>query len=309
MVDLSIVIPCYNSSDSIHELAEKLNSVLENMNITYEVIFINDCSIDDSLSSIKNVVYLYNSMVVIDLMFNVGQFRALYCGLEASNGKYIITMDDDLQHSPEEIPNFYRAIENDDELDAIFGKVLEKKHSIVRKVGSFFVKKINEIIFKKPKSLHMSSFRILRRVLVETMLSHNTMYPVFGPMILKSTRRIINIDIDHKPRKYKKSNYNLLLLLRTTLDNIINFSSLPLKCISLIGFFSAFIGFLIGVIYLIRYMVFGNTIEGWTSLAVLLNIYGGLILLSIGVIGEYLIRVLFEVQGSPKYKIRQIYKS
>ena len=152
MVDLSIVIPCYNSSDSIHELAEKLNSVLENMNITYEVIFINDCSIDDSLSSIKNVVYLYNSMVVIDLMFNVGQFRALYCGLEASNGKYIITMDDDLQHSPEEIPNFYRAIENDDELDAIIGKVLEKKHSIVRKVGSFFVKKINEIIFKKPKS-------------------------------------------------------------------------------------------------------------------------------------------------------------
>ena len=308
MVELSIVIPCYNSSKSIEELAEKLNLVLIDMGVAYEVIFINDCSKDNSFTVIKKVVNKYSNMLLIDLMFNVGQFRALYCGLEASSGKFVVTLDDDLQHNPSDITKLYQTIKEDDDLDAVFGKPAVKEHGIVRNIGSLFIKKVNEQIFRKPKNLTMSAFRILRKELVETILAHNTMYPVFGPMVLKSTNRIINVDIEHSPRKYGKSNYSTLLLLKTTFDNIINFSSAPLQFISLFGIMASFTGLILAFIYALRYFMFDSIVSGWTTLVVLLNIYGGLILLSIGVIGEYLNRILVEVQGSPKYVIREIYK-
>ena len=307
LLELSIVIPCYNSAKSLPELQERLKNSLDDLEINYEVIYVNDCSKDQTLSELKKLVHNDTNIKVIDLMFNAGQFRALYCGFEIAQGKFIVTIDDDLQHPPEEIFKLYNAIKNNENVDAVFGKYERKKHSFFRNLGSSLIKRINEKIYHKPKHLTMSAFRIMRRDLVETILSHKTISPVLGAIILKSTSQIINVNVQHDKRKHGKSNYNVIKLIKTTFDNVLNFSSLPLQTISIIGMFVSFISFVFSMFYLALYFVTDVTIPGWTSIMVLLNFYAGLILISLGLIGEYLIRILMEVNGTPKYKIRKIY--
>lgn len=306
--DISVVIPCYNSQKTIKELNERLNTCLQKLQVAYEIIYVNDHSKDYTLDELKILVEKYEHIKVIDLMFNVGQFRALYCGLNATEGKYIVTIDDDLQHPPEEIKKLYLAIKDRSDIDAVFGKYVEKKHSFLRNIGTGMIKIINEKLYDKPKHLTMSSFRILSRELVETVLSYKTISPVLGAIILKSTKRIINVDVQHDARKYGKSNYSLIKLLKTTLDNALNFSSMPLQIISSIGIAVSIVSFFISLFYFLRYFFSDIGVPGWTSLMVLLNFYAGLILISLGLIGEYLIRILMEVNGTPMYKIRKIYK-
>jgi len=308
MVKLSVVIPCYNSSKSLEELSLRLDNSLQKLKISYEVIFVNDYSKDSTLVVAKDIVEQYKSFRVIDMMFNVGQAKALYCGLENSNGEYVVTMDDDLEHKPEDIVKLYNKINSDENIDVVFGNRIEKKHSALRRFGSFMIGKLNEKIFNKPKDISLSPFRILRRKLVETITSHRTMFPILGLMILKSTRRMSSINIEHQARKYGESNYSLAMLIKITFDNIINFSSLPLKYISYIGLGASLLSFLLALLYILKYFIFGVGVSGWTTLVVLINFYSGLILLSIGIIGEYLIRILSEVQGYPIYKIRNIYE-
>jgi len=308
MVELSVVIPCYNSSKSLEELSLRLDNSLQKLKISYEVIFVNDYSKDSTLVVAKEIVEEYESFRVIDMMFNVGQAKALYCGLENSNGEYVVTMDDDLEHKPEDIVKLYNKINSDKNIDVVFGNRMEKKHSALRKFGSFMIGKLNEKIFNKPKDISLSPFRILRKKLVDTIISHRTMFPIIGLMILKSTRRMSSINIEHQSRKYGESNYSLAMLVKITFDNIINFSSLPLKYISYIGLSASLLSFFLALIYILKYFIFGVSVSGWTTLVVLINFYSGLILLSIGIIGEYLIRILSEVQGYPIYKIRDIYE-
>jgi len=306
-LELSIVIPCYNSAKSLSKLNVRLHRALDSLGVVYEIIYINDCSKDTTLEELKKLAATSSKVTVVDIMYNVGQFRALYCGFENSKGKYIVTIDDDLQHPPEEIPKLYNTIKNAKNIDAVFGRYESKEHSLFRNVGTAFIKLINEKIYGKPKNLTMSAFRIMRRELIDTILTHKTISPVLGAIILKSTRQIVNVDIQHNKRKHGTSNYNLIKLIKTTLDNVLNFSSLPLQTISIIGITVAFISFLFSVFYFVQYFVADIDIPGWTSIMVLLNFYAGLILISLGLIGEYLIRILMEVNGTPKYKIRQVY--
>lgn len=308
LCEISVVIPCYNSQKAIKELNERLYACLESLKVEYEIIYVNDHSKDNTLEELKLLVQTGAHIKIIDLMFNVGQFRALYCGLNNAKGKYIVTIDDDLQHPPEEIIKLYSTIKERSDIDAVFGRYEEKKHSLFRNVGTALIKFINEKLYGKPTHLTMSSFRIMRRELVETVLNHKTISPVLGAIILKSTQRIINVDVRHDLRKYGKSNYSLAKLLKTTLDNALNFSSMPLQIISSIGIIVSIVSFLISVFYLLRYFFSDISVPGWTSLMVLLNLYAGLILISLGLIGEYLIRILMEVNGTPMYKIRDIYQ-
>lgn len=306
-IELSIVIPCYNSQTSIPELNKRLHQSLQSLQKSYEIIYVNDQSKDHTLQKLTQIADSSEHVKVIDLMFNVGQFRALYCGFEEAIGKYIVTIDDDLQHPPEEIEKLYIAIKKNNDIDAVFGRYEEKKHSHFRNIGSSFIKFINERIYGKPKNLTMSAFRIMRRELVETILSHKTISPVIGAVILKSTNKIINVKVQHDKRKYGTSNYTTVKLLKATLDNALNFSSLPLQTVSLIGLIVSTISFLFSMFYLVRYFFTDTGVPGWTSIMVLLNFYAGLILVSLGFIGEYLIRILMEVNGTPKFKIRKIY--
>ncbi len=305
---LSIVIPCYNSEKSIEELVDRIIAVKEKNKYQIQIVLVNDFSRDFTLNKLELLAAKYNEVEVIDLMFNVGQFRTLICGFEHADGDYIVTMDDDLQHPPEEIPKMLNFLIENTHLDVVLGKPFKKEHSLYRNLGSLLIRFVNKNIFNKPKDLVMSSYRVMNASLKDTLVSHKTMFPIIGPLILASTKRIENIEIEHKERVYGKSNYSLSKLIKTTFDNIINFSSLPLKLISFIGVIGMSISIFITLYLIIRYITGGIGVAGWTSNMLLINFYGGLTLFSIGVIGEYLIRVLQEVNGFPKYKIRKHYK-
>lgn len=303
-IDISVVIPCYNSEKALDELFKRLFAQLSAMVERYEVICVNDGSRDATFAKLRQLSEQYPQLRAIDLMFNVGQFRTLMCGLEHARGRYVITMDDDLQHPPEELPKLYGALLENDDVDAVLGVPEKKEHAWYRNVGSAMYRRLNEKIFKKPRHLRVSAFRCMRRELVETLLNHKTYFPVMGPLILRSTRRIINVTVAHHPRKHGSSNYSLLKLVKTTVDNIVSFSSLPLKYMSYFGIFVSLMSFVLGLFFLVKYLAVGIDQPGWTSLVLLINFYAGVILLSLGVIGEYLVRILAEVNGYPRYVVR-----
>lgn len=304
-IELSVVIPCYGTAQVLPELLERLVAALEGLGVPWEVILVNDCS-PDALSEVaEREVSTRPDVRYLELMFNVGQFRALMCGLANARGRFVITMDDDLQHPPEEIGKLLSAIADRPDLDAVFGAYGSKQHAAGRNLGSLLIRMVNTRIFGKPKNLVMSSFRCLRRELVDTLVANQTRYPVIGPLILSSTRRIINVPVRHDPRKLGQSTYSLGHLIRTTFDNVLNFSSLPLQMISIAGVIISMFSVTIGAFYLGIHLVRGGGAPGWTSLFLAINFYGGLGMLAVGIIGEYLIRILGESKGQPLYMIRR----
>src|SRR5262249_51435602 len=143
----------------------------------------------------------------IDLLFNAGQFRATICGLEQAQGPFLITMDDDGQHPPEEIPVLIHALRGRPDLDCVFGAYRQKKHGPIRNFGSWLKEQLNEWLYDKPRNLQTTSFRILRREVAMAICAHRTARPVIGPLILKSTRRIADVEVDHRPRAAGSSGY------------------------------------------------------------------------------------------------------
>jgi glycosyltransferase involved in cell wall biosynthesis len=303
--ELSVVIPCYGAAKVLPELLDRLDAALTVLGVSHEIILVDDCAGDGLSAVAERQLPLHPRVRYIELMFNTGQFRALMCGLAHSRGKYIVTMDDDLQHPPEEIGKLYAHLRDAQHLDAVFGAYGEKQHSAGRNLGSLFVRTVNTWIFHKPPDLVMSSFRCLSRPLVDTLLANRTHYPVIGALILSSTRRIENVTVQHDVRKYGKSNYSLAKLVRATLDNILSFSSLPLQAISIIGVCVSVLSFLLGAAYIVVHLIGGTGVPGWTSLFLAINFYAGLGMLSVGVAGEYLLRILGESRGQPRYVVRR----
>ncbi|HEY3521312.1 MAG TPA: glycosyltransferase family 2 protein [Rhodanobacteraceae bacterium] len=303
--EISIVVPCYGGAQALPELLSRLDKALDAIGVASEIILVDDCSPDGLALAVQRELPAYPRLRYIELMFNTGQFRALMCGLATARGRHVVTMDDDLQHPPEEIAKLYEHLRDHPELDAVFGAYERKQHSGGRNLGSWLVRMVNTWIFHKPPGLVMSSFRCLRRELVDALLANHTRYPVIGPLILSSTRRIDNVIVRHDPRKHGQSNYSLVRLVRTTLDNILSFSSLPLQIISIAGVCISFLSFAIGGAYAIAHVIRGGGVPGWTSLFLAVNFYAGLGLLSVGIAGEYLVRIIGESRGQPLYVVRR----
>lgn len=307
-IELSILIPCFNSEKSITELTDRLIATLTNLGVSYEIIFVNDGSLDNTLTRLIELHERYSQITVIDLMNNVGQFRALMCGFEHTRGQYVLTMDDDLQHPPEEIPWLYSHLQSRPDLDGVLGSYDSKKHSLVRNLGTKMIHRLDKKIFGKSSNIELTSFRCLRRELVNTIIENRTYFPLLGPIIKKSSYRLENITVHHDERQYGNSNYSFTDLVKTTYNYVFNYSSIPLKYISILGAVMAVVSIILVLFYIIRYLLGEVGVSGWTTIVLLLNFYSGLILLSISVIGEYLIRILNEVSGQPRFKIRQVYR-
>lgn len=303
--EISVVIPCYRTARVLPELLGRLDAALAALGVSYEMILVDDCAGDGLDVAVERELPRYPHLRYVELMYNTGQFRALMCGLAHARGRYIVTMDDDLQHPPEEIGKLYRHLCAAPHLDAVFGAYAKKQHSAGRNLGSLVVRWANAWIFHKPPHLVMSSFRCLTRPLVETLLANRTRYPVIGALILSSTRRIENVTVEHAARKYGTSNYTFVKLVSTTFDNVLSFSSLPLQVISIVGVCAAFLSFILGIVYVSIHLMGGSPIPGWTSLFLAINFYAGLGLLSVGVAGEYLLRILGESRGQPSYMVRR----
>jgi len=304
MPRFSVVIPCYRSGSWLEELVRRVDQVLVARGEEYEILLINDASPDETWPAMLAIAEKFPHVRAFDLQFNVGQYRATLCGLERAAGELVITMDDDLQHPPEEIPKLIDALLTRPELDCVMARYDSKKHGPLRNLGSRVMRWMNVKLYGAPRNVVPSSFRIMRRSLAVALTQFGTVRPILSPLIFRATKRIANVDVQHEPRRRGRSGYGIARLTGIVIDNLLSATTLPLRIVSGVGLASATASFAIGAYHLVRYFTHRTQVRGFTTLVLLVSFFGGMTLVAVGLLGEYLSRVIDEVRRPPRYVVR-----
>lgn len=303
-IDISVVIPVYNSAEILPALHDRLRAVLTATGKSYEIVYVDDGSQDASWPALGRLQGQDPSRVVaIQLMRNYGQHNALMCGFRQSRGDYIVTMDDDLQHPPEELPKLLAAIEESD-LDLVYGAYDQKRHGATKNIASWVVNRFYRIVFQLP--VGVTAFRILRRELLETILSYSLNFTFIDGLFAWNTRRVGEVAVKHHPRAQGRSGYRFGKLATLALNLFTNFSLLPLQFMSLCGVTAAITGLLFGLYYFYLHMTASITVPGYASTIVSILVLGGLQLLGLGIMGEYVGRLHLNVNRKPQYSVRHV---
>ncbi len=303
-VEISVVIPVYNSAATLQALHGRLQAVLAGMGKSFEVLYVDDGSQDASWGVLRQLQdHDPCHVVAIQLMRNYGQHNALMCGFRHARGDYIITMDDDLQHPPEELPKLLAAIDDAD-LDLVYGAYQQKQHGAMKNTASRVVNQFYRLVFQSPVTV--TSFRVLRRQLLETIFSYALNFTFVDGLLAWNTRRIGEVKVSHHPRAKGRSGYPFGKLLTLALNLFTNFSLLPLQFVSLCGVGAAIGGLVLGLYYFIQHMTSSITVPGYASTIVSILVLGGLQLLGLGIMGEYVGRLHLNVNHKPQYSVRNV---
>jgi glycosyltransferase involved in cell wall biosynthesis len=300
-VDVSIVIPVYNSAEILPVLASGLLGFIESRRESFEVILVVDGSPDDSWNVARDLCSRHRGVFRgILLSRNFGQHSATLCGLKAARGEVVVTMDDDLQHAPADIGLLLGALEATG-ADVVIAKLTDKKHSLLRRAASRLMRLLTERLLSKPKGLHLSSFRAMRRWVARGVLEIQTAYPYLPALLFAVTRNAVNVEVEHHRRHGGASNYRFLIMLALASKLVLNNSSLMLDLLGFLGILSAGASFA-GAAYLVaKKLIYGIPVPGWTSLLVSLYLIGGFLLMGMGIVGKYLLRLLRESTHHPNY--------
>ena len=304
-VDISIVIPVYNSAGSLQELHERISTTMNGLGKSYEIILVDDGSRDGSWKTLKKVKEMGgDTIVAVRLEKNVGQHGAIICGFNFSRGSLVITMDDDLQHPPEEIPKLIAKYE-ESEPDVVYGIYKVRGHNRVRSAGSYIVQKSAKY-FADYKGGVGSSFRLFNRMVIDKIKGHPQNFVFIDEIIHWYTGDIDTVEVEHHERKVGKSTYSLFKLTRLYLNILINYTAWPLKLMIYGGMLASFISFLVGFFFIIKKVFFNTDVEGFTALIVAVTFSSSLILMSLGIIGQYLYKIYQHQNGKPPYAVNKV---
>jgi len=303
-MDLSVVIPVYRSAPTLGPLLRRALDVLDGTGLDYEVVFVEDGSPDDSWRALEALRRERPERVVaIQLMRNYGQHNALMCGFRHARGAYVVTMDDDLQNPPEEIPKLLAAMAGGD-YDLVYGAYGGKKHSAWRNFSSGVVNAFYRRVFRS--AVTVTSFRIIRRRLLESIFSYDLNFTFIDGLLAWNTQRIGQVAVEHLPRADGPSGYSLTKLTILALNLFTNFSLLPLQMVSIVGLVTALLGLLGALVYLTLFLFSEITVPGYASTIIAILVMGGVQLLSLGIMGEYLGRLHLNVNRKPQYVERTV---
>lgn len=304
----SIVIPCYKSDKSIRQVVELTSAEMDRLGRTpYEFVLVNDCSPDGGLTinALKEVADDYSCVKVVDLAKNSGQHNATMAGLNEARGDVLISMDDDLQTHPSQLGKLLD--EFDKGFDIVYGYYPEKKHSGFRNFGSWVNYQSVRILIGKPKDMKTSSFWVIRKYVRDTVIQYKSQYTHLQGLFLRTTRNISSVPVEHFDRVYGQSGYTLKKLIGLW-SNIIGFSIVPLRLARNVGAIFSVLGILGAIIIFIRKLLVPATAIGWSSIMVALFFFSGLIMMFLGLIGEYIGRMFLNVNNYPQYVVREIYQ-
>jgi len=302
-IEVSVVIPVYNGDATVPQVVKRLEAL--NFQGKVEVILVNDGSADNSSTICHEIVATSAHFVIfVDLARNYGEHNAVMAGLRHARGKFVVTIDDDLQHDPEEIVTMYEKC-RDTKSDVIYAQWDVKKHSFFRNCGSKLTNKMATFLLEKPHDLYLSTFRCMNRFLVDSILNYDGPYPYIDGLILQCTDRIGMHKITHRDRTINESNYTLRRLLRLWLIIAVNFSVIPLRISTVFGIILCFLGMLYIINVFINFFIL-DLPPGWASVMSALLVFSGAQLLMLGVIGEYIGRIHLTNNKRPQYIIRSI---
>jgi glycosyltransferase involved in cell wall biosynthesis len=302
-VNVSVVVPVYRSEKIVGRTVADTVAILRSTGSRFEVILINDGSPDDSWRVIASLADEYPEVTAVDLLRNYGQHSAVMCGLRLSRGEYVVSIDDDLQNPPSDIPRLVDAAVTGDN-DLVVGRFAEKKHGLIRRWGSALIASINKRVFGNPTNIVMTNVRCMRRDLVDRMLTHSTSKPYITGLCLMYTATPANLDVQHLPRTEGTSNYSAAAIASLVIRILFTYSSWPLRFVSNVGIVVALLSFVFGVFVLLRALFGGVSIPGWASVVVLLSFFNGLSILILGMLGEYTVRILNEQNTREPYMVR-----
>ena len=298
---LSVVIPVFNSRDNLVALHEALAQTLSSFSA--EIILVNDHSADDSWAQIEALASRHPNVVGVDLRRNVGQDCAIMAGLNYVRGEFVVIMDDDLQHHPRDIPRLYDEVVKGH--DVCYAHFAKKQQAWWKNLGSYLNGKMAEVVIGKPPPVYLSPFKIITRDVADEILRYRGPHPYIDGLLFQLTDSITQVPVEHHRRHSGRSSTTFWKSLMVFVTLSTNFSLFPLRAVTMTGLVLSTLSFLLGAYFLIVYLTVGITVLGWTSLALIALFLGGGVLTSLGIIGEYVGRVLMNVNGVPQFAVRQ----
>lgn len=300
---VSVVIPVFNSEHSLTPLVERLKGALAPRCSRLEIVMINDASRDGSWETVERLARKHPEVRGISLLRNYGQHNALLCGIRAATGEIILTIDDDLQHPPEEVPLLLDRLAEG--ADVVYGTPERESHGLFRDLASQITKIVLQEAMGAEVARDVSAFRVFRTQLREAFATYSNPSVSIDVLLTWATTRFAAVRVRHEPRTIGVSNYTFRKLLRHALNMMTGFSTRPLQIASLIGFSFTLFGMAVLVYVIGRYLIQGGSVPGFPFLASVIAIFSGAQLFALGIIGEYLARMHLRMMDRPTYAVRE----
>lgn len=301
---ISFVIPCYRSAQSIGGVVEEIETAMKELPAyRHEIILVNDASPDDTFDVIRELCGANRHVCGVNLARNFGQHAALMAGFGYVRGDIVVCLDDDGQTPAKEVGKLLAGVEAGS--DVVYAKYVHKQHSAFRNLGSKINELMTRVMLGKPKELYISSYFAARRFVIEEMLRYQNPYPYVIGLVLRTTKKITNVEVTHREREIGTSGYTMGKLLGLWFNGFTAFSVKPLRIATVAGVLSACMGFVYGIYTIIKKFLNPDVVVGFSALMAALVFFCGLILLMLGIIGEYLGRIYISLNNSPQYVIRE----
>ncbi len=303
---LSVVVPTYRSAPALAELLDRLRRAMAG--VDYEVVVVNDASPDDTWDRLEALAPEHPELVAVDLLANRGQALATLCGLAHARGDLVATMDDDLQHPTEELPRLLEALAAHPGWDAVVG-AWPRDHGPIRAAGSWLFARVDRLAHGTPRGFRHTAFRVIRRPLVDALLSHESRTPLFGPLLTQLSGEVHNVPVAHHSRPHGASTVSLRRAASSVRTNLIHGTTLPLRLLSRLGLLCAAAAFVLALVFLIRWLAGADTPPGWTSVFLATVFFGGVALFGLGLLGEYVGLMIQEVRRPPRWSVRRVMRA
>ncbi|MBO5166188.1 MAG: glycosyltransferase family 2 protein [Lachnospiraceae bacterium] len=301
---VSFVIPCYRSALTLEKVIEEVDTTMAAMDeYDYEMVLVNDCSPDDTFSVIRKLCAENNKIKGINLARNFGQHAALMAGFAHAAGEVVVCLDDDGQTPADEVGKLLAAIEEG--ADVVYAKYENKKHSLFRNFGSRLNDLMTRVMLGKPKELYVSSYFAMKRFVADEICRYDNAYPYVIGLVLRTTKNIVNVSVTHREREVGTSGYTLRKLINLWVNGFTSFSVKPLRMATFMGSMCAFAGFAYAIYTIIKKFINPAVPLGFSSLMSAILFIGGMLMLMLGMIGEYLGRIYVCMNHSPQYVIKE----
>jgi glycosyltransferase involved in cell wall biosynthesis len=301
---LSIVVPVYRSEAILPDLVQRLSREMPLLAEQYELVLVNDCSPDGSWEIIRQLQQQYSWISGINLMRNYGQHNALLCGIRSAKYDVIVTMDDDLQHPPENISKLLKVLGSG--YDVVYGTPEQEQHGLGRDLASLATKMALRNIIGAEMARQVSAFRVFRRQVANAFRQYEGSFVSLDVLLTWGTNRFAATKVHHETRKQGASGYTFRKLVTHSMNMMTGFSTVPLQFASIVGFFFTLFGIGVLIYVVTRYFISGDAVPGFPFLASIIAIFSGAQLFALGIMGEYLARMHFRMMDRPSYAIREV---
>ena len=300
---LSVVIPVYNSQDTLEPLVLRLNECLQA--VDFEVVLVNDGSRDFSEEVVYGLANRYANVQGLSLRRNFGEFSAVLCGLTYATGEYVVIIDDDFQNPPEAILTLLKTAQSGN-FDVVYSRYATKKHAWFRNVGSQVLNYLSTYLLGKPKSLYLSSFKLINRPVVNEIVTFTGPFPYIDALIFRVTHNVTSVEVSHHPRQSGASNYTAGKLILLFLNVLFGYSTVPLRLFAGLGLglFGLSVG--LGLLLLIGSWLSWFLVTGWVVVVWVVLLLSGLQMLFLAVLSEYMGRLFLAQSGQKPYVVKDV---